>query len=169
MPAASPNWEFVAGDRVALWLPNSPAWLAALYSSPAPGSGLSPSRSTPASVASEIADILGRSGARLLVLWHDFRHIDFLDNPSLRLILSRSIASRGILIYGSAASPELVKGEADDPLRRTDSTTPRYTGDRGDGPLGSVIFTTSGTTKGTEVLVLHDHYSVIEHARAVAA
>src|ERR1700730_7504481 len=66
----------VAGDRVALWLPNTPAWLA-LYLACARLGAIAVAVNTRFR-SSEIADILGRSGARLLVLWPDFRHMDFL-------------------------------------------------------------------------------------------
>ena len=154
----------VAGDRVALWLPNSPARLARSIS-PAPARVIAVAVNTRFRSA-EIADILGRSGyARLLVLWPDFRHIDFLTilTEADPFALDRL---EGIVISGSAASPELVKGKRTIPYDALNQHS-RYTGDRGDGPLGSVIFTTSGTTKAPK-FVLHDHYSVIEHARAVA-
>jgi fatty-acyl-CoA synthase len=153
----------LAGDRVALWLPNSPAWLA-LYLACARLGAIAVAVNTRFR-SSEIADILGRSGARLLVLWPDFRHIDFLTilTEADPFALDRL---EGIVIYGSAASPELVKGKRTIPYDALNQHS-RYTGDRGDGPLGSVIFTTSGTTKAPK-FVLHDHYSVIEHARAVA-
>jgi fatty-acyl-CoA synthase len=153
----------VAGDRVALWLPNSPAWLALF---------LACSRLGAIAVAvntrfrsSEIADIIGRSSARLLVLWPDFRHIDFLtilteaDHAALERL-------EGIVVYGRTAARQLVKGKRTILYDAMSRHSP-YTGDRGDGPVGSVIFTTSGTTKAPK-FVLHDHFSVIEHARAVA-
>src|SRR5580693_4876220 len=86
--------------------------------------------------SSEIADILGRSGARLLVLWPDFRHIDFLTilTEADPFALDRL---EGIVICGSAASQELVKGKRMIPYDALNQHS-RYTGDRGDGPLGSV-------------------------------
>ena len=153
----------VAGDCVALWLPSNPAWLA-VYLACARLGAIAVAVNTRFR-SSEIADILGRSGARLLVLWPDFRHIDFLTilTEADPFALDRL---EGIVIYGSAASPEHVKGKRTIPYDALNQHS-RYTGDRGDGPLGSVIFTTSGTTKAPK-FVLHDHYSVIEHARAVA-
>src|SRR5262249_51360349 len=44
---------------------------------------------------------------------------------------------------------------------------PAFERDVGDGPVGSVIFTTSGTTSAPK-FVLHDHFSVVCHAGAVA-
>src|SRR6516162_6265613 len=55
------------GDRVALWLPNTPAWLA-LYFACARLGAIAVAVNTRFRSA-EIADIIGRSGARLLVLW----------------------------------------------------------------------------------------------------
>ena len=77
MNAGSGSVDGVApGDRVALWLPNTPAWLA-LYLACARLGAIAVAVNTRFR-ASEIADIVGRSGARLLVLWPDFRGIDFL-------------------------------------------------------------------------------------------
>jgi len=54
------------GDRVALWLPNTPAWLALYFA--CAWLGAIASRSTPARFRSaEIADIIGRSGATRLL------------------------------------------------------------------------------------------------------
>src|SRR5262249_54190663 len=43
---------------------------------------------------------------------------------------------------------------------------PPYALDHGGGPVGCAIFTTSGTTKAPK-FVLHDHFSVVSHARNV--
>jgi len=100
------------------------------------------------------------------VLWPDFRRIDFLGilGEVDRAALDRL---EGIIAYGRAASPgERVHGKpviAHEALRRR----PAYDHDLGGGPVGSIIFTTSGTTKAPK-FVLHDHYSVVGHANAVA-
>ena len=152
------------GDRVALWLPNTPAWLA-LYLACARLGAIAVAVNTRFR-ASEIADIVGRSGARLLVLWPDFLGIDFLGILSQvdRAALDRLDA---IVVYGCAVTPgERLHGKTlvcYDALARR----PGYENDRGDGPVGSVIFTTSGTTSAPK-FVLHDHYSVVSHAQAVA-
>ncbi|MBV8652078.1 MAG: AMP-binding protein, partial [Alphaproteobacteria bacterium] len=64
------------GDRVALWLPNAPAWLA-LYFACARLGAIAVAVNTRFRSA-EIADIVSRSGAKILALWPGFRHIDFL-------------------------------------------------------------------------------------------
>src|SRR5215470_19959662 len=132
------------GDRVALWLPNIPAWLA-LYFACARLGAIAVAVNTRFRSA-EIADIIGRSGARLLALWPNFRRIDFLgilgevDCAALDRL-------EGIIAYDRAASPgERVHGKpviAYEALRRR----PAYDHDFGGGPVGSIIFTTSGTTK----------------------
>src|SRR3990170_8699145 len=65
-----------AGDRIAIWLPNVPAWHVCL---------LACARLGAVAVAintrfrsAELAQILGRSAPRLMVLWPDFRGIDFV-------------------------------------------------------------------------------------------
>ena len=139
--------EIVAGDRVALWLPNSPAWLA-LYLACARLGAIAVAVNTRFR-SSEIADILGRSGARLLVLWPDFRHIDFLTilTEADPFALDRL---EGIVIFGSAASPELVKGKRTVPYDALNQHS-RYTDDRGDGPLGGVISHHFRHDQGAEV------------------
>src|SRR5579872_6317462 len=64
------------GDRVALWLPNCPAWLVLFFACARLGA-IAVAVNTRFR-SSEIADIVSRSGAKLLVLWPSFRHIDFL-------------------------------------------------------------------------------------------
>jgi fatty-acyl-CoA synthase len=153
-----------AGDRVALWLPNTPAWLA-LYLACARLGAIAVAVNTRFRAA-EIGDIVGRSGARLLVLWPDFRGIDFLGILSEvdRAALDRLDA---IVVYGQAGAPgERLLGK---PLVAYDALArrPAYEGDHGDGPVGSIIFTTSGTTSAPK-FVLHDQYGVTRHAEAVA-
>ena len=150
------------GDRIALWLPNSPAWLA-LYFACARLGAIAVAVNTRFRSA-EIADIVARSGARILVLWPGFRQIDFLGIleavDRLRSTgWSRSSSRAEMLPKGLAQGKTLSTYEA---LRQR----PPYRDDHGDGPVGSIIFTTSGTTKAPK-FVLHDHFSVVSHARAV--
>lgn len=152
------------GDRVALWLPNTPAWLA-LYLGCARLGAIAVAVNTRFRAA-EIGDIVGRSGARLLVLWPDFRGIDFLG---ILGEVDRAALDRldGIVVCERAVAPgerlHAKKLIAYDALRQR----PPYERDHGDGPVGSIIFTTSGTTRAPK-FVLHDHYSVTSHAQAVA-
>lgn len=152
------------GDRVALWLPNTPAWLA-LYLACARLGAIAVAVNTRFR-ASEIGDIVGRSGARLLALWPDFLGIDFLGILAEvdRAALDRLEAI--VVVERDAVPGEQLHGKslvAYDALRQR----PPYTQDHGDGPVGSIIFTTSGTTSAPK-FVLHDHYSVTSHAATVA-
>ncbi|MFO1059615.1 MAG: AMP-binding protein [Dongiaceae bacterium] len=152
------------GDRVGLWLPNAPAWLA-LHLACARLGAVAVAINTRFRSA-ELTDILARSGARLLALWPDFRHVDFpgiLDEVD-----GAALAGVEALIAcgGGAPAGERLRGKPVVPYRSL-RDRPAYGGDHGGGPVGSIIFTTSGTTKAPK-FVLHDHYSVIRHAEAVA-
>ncbi|HVO15595.1 MAG TPA: AMP-binding protein [Alphaproteobacteria bacterium] len=152
------------GDRVALWLPNTPAWLA-LYLACARLGAIAVAVNTRFRAA-EIADIVGRSGAQVLALWPDFRGVDFLGILAEvdRAALDRLEAI--IAVEGDAGPSDRLHGKrlvGYDALHRR----PPFERDHGDGPAGSIIFTTSGTTSAPK-FVLHDHFSVTRHAAAVA-
>src|SRR5438045_7556389 len=63
------------GDRVALWLPNIPAWLV-LYFACARLGAIAVAINTRFRSA-EVQDIVGRAGCKILVLWPRFKQIDF--------------------------------------------------------------------------------------------
>src|SRR5437868_7891331 len=81
------------GDRVALWLPSIPAWLATFAACARLGA-IAVSLNTRFRSA-EIADIVSRSQCRALVYWPDFRQIDFAgilaacDPGALNSLLAR--------------------------------------------------------------------------------
>ena len=153
-----------AGDRVAIWLPNVPAWPVLFFACARLGAIAvavnTRFRST------EVGDIVGRSGAKLLVLWPGFRGIDFL----------------GILAAaGRAAMPDLEtlvfydEGEAPPPslgwpVRRYADlrARPPLSAACDDAAAGALIFTTSGTTRAPK-LVLHAQRSLAVHGEDVAA
>src|SRR5205807_4630645 len=58
------------GDRVAIWLPNAPAWLALFFACARLGA-VAVAVNTRFRSA-EVADIVGRSGARALAMWPGF-------------------------------------------------------------------------------------------------
>ncbi len=155
-----------AGDCVALWLPNLPAWLAAFFACAQLGA-IAVSVNTRFR-SHELGDILHRSGARLLVFWPEFKGIDFAgilaacDPQALERL-------ECVILYGEsgASAPARVLGKpahsyatiaASDPLHE-ESASPAD---------GCAIFTTSGTTKAPK-FVLHDQRTVIRHAFDVAA
>ena len=152
------------GDRVAIWLPNVPLWVALMFACArigAPVVALN-TRFKPL----EAGDILGRSGAKLLVYWPGFRGIDFtgiLDGVE-RACLSEL---RHVVAYSEAeAIPQSVCGLlviTSDALVRNDDDAP-LTGGAEDG---CVMFTTSGTTSKPK-LVLHTQRSITSHALTTA-
>lgn len=151
------------GDRVALWLPNVPEWLEVFFACARIGA-------TVVSVntrfrSAEIADIVGRSGCRTLILWPGFKGIDFAGilaavEPAALEAFERVIAVRdgagrefagrtaldySALLAGAPLADE--PGGADDPC---------------------LVFTTSGTTAKPK-FVLHVQGRVRAHGEQVAA
>jgi fatty-acyl-CoA synthase len=153
------------GDRVALWLPNVPAWLALLFACARLGA-IAVSVNTRFK-SHEVADIVGRSRAKLLCFWPGFRHIDFsgilagCDPAALSSL-------EALLVYeeDGAAPTELI-GK---PARRYRALIERapLADDASRPQAGCVMFTTSGTTKAPK-FVLHDQQTLIRHAADVAA
>src|SRR3954462_5521747 len=147
------------GDRVALWLPSIPAWLATFAACARLGA-IAVSLNTRFRSA-EIADILSRSGCRALVYWPHFRNIDFAG--ILAACAPGALRSLGARVaYGESNEPRADSPTYDElaalaPLEED--------GSRPDAPC--IIFTTSGTTKAPK-FVLHDQQTVLWHARDVA-
>jgi len=143
------------GDRVALWLPSIPAWLTTFAACARLGA-IAVSLNTRFRSA-EIADIVSRSGCRVLVYWPQFRNIDFAgilgacDPAALRSLSAR-------VAYGEDGEPSAYHELLGLPPLEADASAP-------DAPC--VIFTTSGTTKAPK-FVLHDQQTVLRHARDVA-
>lgn len=156
------------GDRVALWLPNCPAWLAVFFACARLGA-IAVAVNTRFREA-EVGDIVGRSGARVLVLWPDFHGIDFLailDGVDRDLLgdLER------VVVYGEGGGqvPKLVAGRstvAYDELRRA-RPGDAIEADDATADGGCVIFTTSGTTRAPK-FVLHCQRGLVDHAADVA-
>ena len=155
------------GDRVAMWLPNSPAYLA-LYLGICRLGAISLAVNTRFR-SSEVADIVGRSGATVMAMWPGFRQIDFLgilgecEADSLSrlhtLILYDEGQTGGTLPAAVAHCRQVGYGEVagQSPLDE----------DHASEAAGCNIFTTSGTTKAPK-FVLHNQRSIAGHARTVA-
>ncbi|MDP6353133.1 MAG: AMP-binding protein [Alphaproteobacteria bacterium] len=153
-----------AGDRVAIWLPNVPAWLV-LFLACARLGAIAVALNTRFRSA-EVGDILGRSGAKLLIMWPGFKGIDFtgildaVDGAALAAI-------HRVIVYGHDA-PSHVLGQrtvAYDDLARSPASHDR---ESGAAQSGCVMFTTSGTTKAPK-FVLHGQAGIVAHGRDVAA
>ncbi len=153
------------GDRVALWLPNVPAWLECFFACARIGA-IAVSINTRFR-AHEIEDIVGRSGCRVLVLWPGFKGIDFRGilgdvKPAALTALT------DVVVYGEGAD------ETPFGFRDTRSTpyavlrhAPEDTHPAAAADARCVIFTTSGTTKAPK-FVCHAQAGVVRHARDVA-
>ena len=150
------------GDKVAIWLPNVPAWLA-LYFALGRLGAVAVAVNTRFR-ALEVADILSRSGAKALAMWPGFKDIDFAG--LLAEIGEDALAGlERVLVYdeGEAPVPEQVAGMPVTAIRALFEALP-LSEDRAapDDPCN--IFTTSGTTSRPK-FVLHGQEPVTRHAR----
>lgn len=154
------------GDRMALWLPNCPAWLIA---------HLAACRIAAVTLAvntrfrsAELEDILNRSGATVLLYWPRFLGIDF--DAILADVHADALSRlRCVIVYSEDG--------ADVPLRVQHKPAFAYeklvkTAISADLPMGRpsdgcILFTTSGTT-GQPKLALHSQASIARHADEVA-
>jgi fatty-acyl-CoA synthase len=152
------------GDCVALWLPNVPAWLAAFFACAQLGA-IAVSVNTRFR-SHELADILYRSRARVLLFWPEFKGIDFsailgaCDPHALESI-------QAVVVYGEAGTqaPAAVVGKAAYSYMSLAESAPLL--ENGAAPdAGCAIFTTSGTTRAPK-FVLHDQRTVLAHASDV--
>jgi fatty-acyl-CoA synthase len=155
-----------AGDRVALWLPNVPAWLACFFACARLGA-IAVTVNTRFK-STEVADIVGRTGAKILVFWPDFRHIDFAG--ILRDVPHDALAHLETLIaYDETdgdATPDPLLGRP--VLRyRNLAQSEELSADHARPDAGCVIFTTSGTTRAPK-FVLHSQSSITRHAADMA-
>ena len=150
-----------AGDRVALWLPNLPAWLAVFFGCAQLGA-IAVAVNTRFR-SHELADILHRSGARVLLFWPDFKGIDFsailaaCDAQALERL-------EAVVVYGESgtAAPATVLGKPAHEYTALASGAPLHINDAAP-EAGCAIFTTSGTTRAPK-FVLHDQRTVLRHA-----
>jgi fatty-acyl-CoA synthase len=153
------------GDRVALWLPNLPAWLATFFACGRLGA-IAVSVNTRYR-SHEVQDIVGRAGCRAIVFWPGFRNIDFSA-----ILAECEPAALGTLTHviayaeGDERIPERVHGKPAVAYRALIASAPMRE-EAGRPESGCVIFTTSGTTKAPK-FVLHDQRTVLRHARDVA-
>jgi len=159
------------GDRVALWMPDVPAWLATFFACGRLGA-IAVSVNTRFRSA-ELADIVGRSGCRAIVFWPGFRNIDFAGilgqaDPAAFGALTHAIAydESGAHEDDATATTRVVHGRPVIAYREL-LARPPMTADDGAPDAGCVIFTTSGTTRAPK-FVLHDQRTVLRHAHDVA-
>ena len=154
------------GDRVAVWLPNVPAWLACFFACARLGA-ITVAVNTRFR-SSEIADIVGRSGARVLVYWPGYRHIDF-DGILRDAGVEALRELKAIVAYGEHGDAPPQHDILSHPVIPYGELTRRapYTHDHARPDIGCLIFTTSGTTKLPK-FVLHHQASIASHAAEAA-
>ncbi|MDH3704022.1 MAG: AMP-binding protein, partial [Alphaproteobacteria bacterium] len=153
-----------AGDRVAFWLPNTPAYLILYFACGRLGA-VAVAVNTRFRAA-EVGDIIRRSGARMLVLWPDFRGIDF---PGILAALEPGAldAVESVIVYGEGTDAAFeLPGRAIHRFAEIGAHAP-YDRDHAGPDTGSNIFTTSGTTSAPK-LVLHRQSAVAVHTTEVA-
>ena len=154
------------GDKVALWLPNVPAYLA-LYFALGRLGAVAVAVNTRFR-ALEVADILSRSGAKALAVWSGFKDIDFAG--LLAEIGEDALAGlERVLVYdeGEAPVPERIAGK---PVTAVGALfeAPPLAEDRAVTDDSCNVFTTSGTTSKPK-FVLHGQGPVTRHARDCVA
>lgn len=153
------------GDRVALWLPNVPAY-PILYFACARLGAIAVAVNTRFR-AVEVADIVGRSGARVLACAPGFRRIDFLSILS-QVEPAALDALAAVVIVGdeAAVAPPAIERLRRVPFDRLCSR-PRLGVNHASAKAPCNIFTTSGTTSAPK-FVLHRQGAVAGHAQQVA-
>lgn len=153
------------GDRVAFWLPNTPAYLI-LYFAVARLGAIAVAVNTRFRAA-EVEDVLGRTGAKALIMWPGFRGINF---PGILEDVDRAALDRldtAIVYSEDGRSTEVLPGIARTVSYDSLFDHGEHAGDAAQPDLGCNTFTTSGTTKAPK-FVLHAHSSMAVHAAEVA-
>lgn len=155
------------GDRVALWLPNSPAYLA-LWIGCARLGAVTVAINTRFR-AVEVADILERSGARILAMWPGFRAIDFLSILAGIDAAALHRLERLIVYDEGEPAPEVAPAIQHLPRHSFDEVmaSAPLDLDAARPEMGVNTFTTSGTTSKPK-FVLHSHAGLTRHANEVA-
>ena len=153
------------GDRVALWLPNIPAYPVLYFACTRLGAIAVAVNTRYRAV--EVADIVGRSGAKVLACAPAFRRIDFL---SILAGIEPDSLDRLSAIVTVGETPEPVPPAIEQrrrvPFERLLSRPP-VAGNHASARTPCNIFTTSGTTSAPK-FVLHRQGAIASHAQQVA-
>ncbi len=154
------------GDRVAIWLPNIAAYLECFLAAAKLGAIVISVNTKFKS--HEMADIVGRSRCKALILWPSFKNIPFLD--ILSEVPDGALENlQTVVTYDEGErAPELPSCLA----HTKHVALAQFEGMSWEGQAvteedGLVVFTTSGTT-GKPKFVLHSQYSIAIHAEQVA-
>ena len=153
------------GDRVALWLPNVPAYPILYFACVRLGAIAVAVNTRYRAV--EVADIVGRSGAKVLACAPGFRRIDFL---SILADIEPAALDRlaAIIVVGDepASVPPAIERLRRVPFDRLLSR-PAHAANHALASARCNIFTTSGTTSAPK-FVLHRQGAIASHAQQVA-
>ena len=153
------------GDRVALWLPNVPAYPILYFACVRLGAIAVAVNTRYRAV--EVADIVSRSGAKVLACAPGFRRIDFL---SILADIEPAALDRlaAIVVVGDepAAVPPAIERLRRVPFDRVLSR-PAIAANHALASAPCNIFTTSGTTSAPK-FVLHRQGAIAGHAQQVA-
>ena len=153
------------GDRVALWLPNVPAYPILYFACVRLGAIAVAVNTRYRAV--EVADIVGRSGAKVLACAPGFRRIDFLSIlADIEPAALDGLAAIVTVGDDTASPPPAIERLRRVPFERVLSRQPVAV----NHALASApcnIFTTSGTTSAPK-FVLHRQGAIAGHAQQVA-
>jgi fatty-acyl-CoA synthase len=154
------------GDVVAVWLPNTTAWVELEFAAARLGA-LVLSVNTKLR-AHDVSQLLHKAGASILVLWPDFRGIDFLGMLG-QVAQDAPPSLRHLLLVGDPVDPDRVPAafrglsrpyaELFGPARHDEASAAP------DLPCNA--FTSSGTTSAPK-LVLQVQGALVRHAHAIA-
>ena len=156
--------DIAPGDRVAVWLVNRIEWLALLFALARIEAALVALNTRYR--AAELQTVLDRSGARMLVLQHNFRKIDF---PAVLQGVDAGAlpALEGVAVVDcDASTPSQILGRPTIPFQAF-ARGAGETADRSRPAAPGALFTTSGTTKGPK-LVVHSQRTIAFHSRRAA-
>jgi len=153
------------GDRLALWLPNVPAYPIVYFACALLGAIAVAVNTRYRAV--EVADIVSRSGVKVLVCAPAFRRIDFLSIlADIDPAALQGLAALVTVGDEPPHTPPAVERLTRVPLDRLLARPPLGTNQaRPDAPCN--IFTTSGTTSAPK-FVLHRQSAIVGHAQRVA-
>ncbi|MGY2082773.1 AMP-binding protein [Blastococcus sp. SYSU DS0539] len=154
------------GDVVAVWLPNTTAWVELEFAAARLGA-LVLSVNTKLR-SHDVSQLLHQGRADVLVLWPSFHGIDFLGMLD-RLAEDPPDSLRHVVLMGDPVPPERVPAGLRDRARPYEDLfgAGRHEECAAAPELPSNAFTSSGTTSAPK-LVLHDQQALVRHAHAVA-
>lgn len=153
------------GDRVAIWLPNAPAYLAVFFACARLGAIALAVNTRYRSV--EVGDIVSRAGAKAMIYWPDFKGIAF--NEILAEIDPAELSGlEHLIVYSEDGAPAVSPVPGAKPVSYDDlAAHAELEEDHAADDLGCAIFTTSGTTSKPK-FVLHHQSSIADHGLQIA-